>query len=61
MTEADALGQDLATFLDGRASAELARVVTALAAAAIPTARQLGTRTQNSVGGTRVNQPCISR
>ncbi len=30
-------------------------------AAATPTARQLGTRDQNSVGGTRVNQPCISR
>ena len=30
-------------------------------AAAPPTARPLGTRDQNSVGGKSVNQPCMSR
>ncbi len=30
-------------------------------AAATPTATELGSRHQNSVGGNTVNQPCISR
>ena len=38
MTDADALGQDLAAFLQGRTPPELARVVTSVANAAIPIA-----------------------
>src|SRR5271156_134176 len=34
---------------------------TTVPAAAVPIARQLGTRDQNSVGGKTANQPCISR
>src|SRR5689334_7624405 len=36
-------------------------VNTTTPAAAAPTARELGKRDQNSVGGKRANQPCISR
>jgi fructose-1,6-bisphosphatase len=38
VTEADAVGPNLAAFLEGRAAPELVRVVTALATAAIPIA-----------------------
>ena len=36
-------------------------VNTVTPAAAAPTARALGARDQNSVGGNSANQPCISR